>query len=426
VDRALFALFLMAFAWALATSWQQQRHWQPADWQSDLRADAAGYYVYLPGLVHHGMHATGWPDSTEWCTGHGFRLDAARDRVETKYTYGTALLMAPFYFAAEILTGGESRDGLTDAHRRAIECAAAFYWSLALLLLASALLRRWPSRAWLAIATVLLISFGSNTVYYVVRQPGYSHAYSFFAMCAALWALLSGLRPGWRVALFQAACALIILIRPVDAIAVTGLHALAWHEARPVLAKPRYWILLAGTMALFALPQLAYWHHVHGEWFHYSYGEEGFTQWSAPAIGRLLLAPGNGWVPNAPVLLAMPFALAVLLRSERTMALAIAGVMAVAVYATAAWHQWHYGCGFGARPLVQYMPMLALPLYALLRRGAENGWRALWWLPIVALLAFVNHRAMLQYGICYPGDAFTDWGPYWANVRAAFLGGTGN
>ncbi|MFN3876180.1 MAG: hypothetical protein ACK4L7_09755, partial [Flavobacteriales bacterium] len=109
------------------------------DWKHDLRADASGYYICLPGLSHHGMRAAAVPDSLREVAGLGFSLDRERDRIITKYTSGPAILMAPFFLIAEAIEGFGATDGWSRTHHRLIEAGAILYWSLGLFLMLHAL-----------------------------------------------------------------------------------------------------------------------------------------------------------------------------------------------------------------------------------------------------------------------------------------------
>lgn len=418
-------LFTAAWLWSSSAAWNVNDKAPLSNWRSDMWADASGYYVYMPGLVHHGMRATGWPDSTPERFGHGFQLDTISDRVLTKYTAGPAILLFPFYLFAEALTQGSSIDGLTTSHRRLMEVGAAFYWSLAITLLTLAFLRKWPAPAWVPMVAIALTCWGSNVIYYVIRMPLYSHVYSFFCVSLALWSLLSGLdgtKSGLKRFVFHASCAMIIVIRPVDVIAVIGLYIWIWFERPQLLAKPLFWIAQAAVMLLFAFPQMVYWKFAHGDWLIYSYGGEGFTEWQTPHFTELLFAPGNGWIPNAPAVLLLPFGLWSAYRVQKWTPWLIGGILAAIIYVCASWHQWHFGCSYGARPLVQYMPFVAITLHLFLsfKDPLTRRWHyAL--LPIFLILAFATYRLALQYDICYAWE-HTSWRYFIRNVLLAFFG----
>ncbi|MBS1582414.1 MAG: hypothetical protein JST66_09465 [Bacteroidetes bacterium] len=412
-------------AWWTAGSWRFHAAYAAEDWHADLRADAAGYYVYLPAFFHWDLRADAVGDATLARTGNGFTLDREHDVVLTKYTCGTALLQLPFYLIAEAITGWGTTDGFSDTHRRCMELCAVFYWSLGSLLLALALQRLMPAAPWVAPVVLAAIGFGSNVFFYAFRMPGFSHIHSFFTVCLALYALATGVLPGERNVqrwLFPLACALIVLIRPVDVVAVLGMHAWILLERRTLLRSPAFWGRQLLCIALVWAPQLIYWWHVHGRLVVYSYGDEGFNWWS-PELVKFLFAPRNGWLPYAPVLLMLPFGVRAMWKDMRPRALLVLGTLAAIVYVCSAWWVWYFGCSYGSRPMVQYMPFVAVPLWAFLCRNDERAVRLRYAsLPLLFLLAFVNYRAMLQYDWCFFSTETWDWDHYALNIVRAFLG----
>lgn len=395
------------------------------DWKSDLRADAAGYYIYLPGTLHLGMRASSVSDSLLWKGGNGFHLDLQKDRIITKYTFGTALLQLPFYLVAESLEGYGATDGWTRTHHRAIEVAGVFYWTAGLLLFLLAM-RRWrPSVTGVAVVTLACIAFGTNSFYYAFRSAGYSHAYSFFLVALAIWCIHADQgRPmkKIRLRLFQLACALIIVVRPIDGLAVLALYALLWFEHPGLFRSWRTYTDQALIGLITAIPQLVYWHFVHGSWLVYSYGDESFINLATPLFDLVLFSPMNGLLPHAPAFFLLLPALVFLFAQRWRLALMLTVLFALLVYSFASWHAWHFGCGYGMRPAVEYTPFLGVALW-LMFDALHRRWPAVFHglAPLLVIICFVNYRAMLQYGGCYVTEQW-DWIPYGRNLLEAFFG----
>lgn len=425
--RVLIALLPVALlAWGLSTSWEVNSLYPREEWRSDLRADAAAYYIYLPGLFQYGFDGTDLDPELPHVAGNGFWLDSTNYRIRTKCLYGTALLELPFYLVAESSAGWGTTDGFAEEHRRGIETAAVFYWIAGLCFLGLALACWRASPLWALLFTVGCISFGSNVVYYALRQPGYSHIYSFFLVSVALWALVTGLLEGGSPArrwAFFFSCSLILMVRPIDLIAVSALYLWLFLKNRSVLMRLRFWVEQAIVFGLVALPQLLYWKIAFGSWIADSYGEEGFSNWYAPRVLKVLFAAMNGLLPYAPVLLLMPLGLLVLLREDRRLAWLFALIWPVVVYMCAAWWAWDFGCSFGCRPATQYMPFAAFAILPFFTRTDERGvrWRfAL--IPILSLVVFMHFRAAMQVIPCFAGDGPWDYDWFAANYVKAFLG----
>ena len=150
-------LALITLCWGVSGSWEYNRQIPNGDWKHDLRADASGYYIYLPGFFHHNFHVDDLDSTILIKAGYGFTLDRAKDRIVTKYFYGTALFESPFYLMAEAVVGWGRTDGFTDVHRRAIEAGGVFYWVLGLWLLATALQHWRPAPLWVTVAGIFAV-----------------------------------------------------------------------------------------------------------------------------------------------------------------------------------------------------------------------------------------------------------------------------
>ena len=159
------------------------------DWRPHLRADAAGYYVYLPVTFHFGMKASNVDTSLVESAGKGFSLNREQDIIYTKYTYGTALLMTPFYLVAELIEGYGKTDGWTKTHHQLIEISGIFYLSAGIWLLSSILLGHYRVHQFIVILSIMVAVFGTNLFYYGFRAPAYSHVYSFFLVSSALFCI---------------------------------------------------------------------------------------------------------------------------------------------------------------------------------------------------------------------------------------------
>ncbi|MBK9176305.1 MAG: hypothetical protein IPM46_08195 [Flavobacteriales bacterium] len=396
------------------------------DYRSTLRSDAAGYYIYLPGLFHHGFKASSLTDSIIAKGGKGFEVDPNRDRIIIKYTYGTALFHLPFYLVAEAIEGFGQTDGWSRTHHRSIAVAGILYWCAGLFLLMLALRACWPSFLGPAALVIGGIAFGTNSFYYAFRSPGFSHSVSFFLAALALYALLIDTGGPWKPArrrLFILSNALLVCVRPVDGLLVVGNFGLLFLERPEQLRAWRTYIEQAVALLVLAAPQLMYWRFVHGTWLLDPYPEEGFTQWASPQYAPVLFAPRNGLFPNAPFLLLLPVALITLFQENRALGWLVLALFAVGLYSMASWRAWHFGCGYGLRPMVQYLPLLSIPLWIWSRRLHARRPRAfIVAFAVIALVCFVNYRAMLQFSSCYRWEEW-DWTGFTGNLLEAFFGG---
>ena len=99
-------------------------------WNGLLWSDAEGYYLYLPALFING----GFEDLFVRSEGQ-FPFFPETNKRFTKYTYGVALMQAPFFLAGHGVAKltGQPADGYSAPYIRAVQLAALLYGFLGLL-----------------------------------------------------------------------------------------------------------------------------------------------------------------------------------------------------------------------------------------------------------------------------------------------------
>lgn len=391
-DQGLYVLLVTACLGVMAYA-QVWQHKPVIDWDTTL------YYSYLPAIFIYGDLQFEPERNEEWKKRHFFRNTDGEGNEYMKMTAGLAVLYSPFFGLAHLgalLSEATPADGFSAPYRLGLLASSLFFvlWGLHFLRL---ILRRffdpWP--AGLAVAGIFA---GTNLPYYSLVEP-MSHGYSFFLVCTLYWSYLKFRdRPqaSWGL-LFGLLAGLIIWIRPTNVVALLlpALHALLapglpWNKLLRALGLS---ILMA---FITVLPQLFYWHEVTGNWLVYSYNEQGFF-WSDPEIWKGWFSYRKGWLTYAPILwLALPGWLVLLRKYPRCGGLGLA-VLGLASYLTFSWWSWWYGGGYGARPMIEYLPLMALALAALFQYLSQQNliWR---WsifalgLYLVAWSVFMNKQ----------------------------------
>ncbi len=278
-------------------------------------SDPAGYYVYLPATFIYHWNPDHFPEKMDEATGQSFHLDKAHGKVFTKYTYGVALLQAPFFLIAHFYSSFFSEpDGYSQAYVNLAHFAGVFYGTLGLILLGFFLSRR-VSFA-IALLTPILIYLGSPVSYYMSHDTGMSHIYSFFLFAALLnysdQLKSFNVKPIFVLGLISGG---MILIRPTSFVFLIWCTWF-WVESRkPLNLFSRYihnpysgikplLIFLAGIILVF-IPQILYWYYVSGQPILYSYGNEGFPNLLSPPLDLFLFSPQNGLFPYSPLMLVI-------------------------------------------------------------------------------------------------------------------------
>ena len=361
-----------------------------------VRSDVKGYYGYLQALF---LRNDLGHEPPQWEYVHTTPTGTLN-----KYYCGTAVMMAPWFAIGHDIALGDPkapRDGLSVHEMRALSIGAWFYLLIGLLAM-RALLQRLGLRDGVIVWSLIAVGMGTQLLQYSALQPGWSHVYSF--CCIALFLLVvkklaDGAKLHWSL-IASALLALIILIRPVNALVLLAVPVVCGDAFLPLLkrcAARRLVLVLAFIIAagvLFIQPML--WHIQTGRWYAYGYAGEGF-HWKRPEVLKVLFGFRRGLFLWAPVLLLSLAGTAWLLWKQRARGWWMLVYWTVNVYVISAWWIWYYGSGFGSRVFVDHYPVLALPMALLL-----NDIGARWFLVarafIVACCALLLFQ-MWQYHV---------------------------
>lgn len=328
--------------------------------------DITQYYSYLPATFMYGDYTFSDPDSL-WREAHFKYTIINGDTLPVKMTAGLAYLYSPFFLGAHAYALNTSY--------KANAFSLPYKFSLLLSTLVYAIIGAWFFTLFIArffsnkiaVFTTLVTFTGTNLTYYTFVEP-MSHVYSFALISIFLYSCMKYFsRPSTlRALVIGFSLAVLVLIRPVNII-ITLFPAILILSGYVKLEshKTVFWhlALIAILGIIIAIPQLFYWHTVTGNWFYYSYGKEGFY-FADPEIIKGLFSYRKGLFVYSPVLLLATLGVVPLFRKNKKLLLAASLCLIVAIWVIFSWWCWWYGGGFGARALIDYLPILALPLAA--------------------------------------------------------------
>lgn len=408
--RRLF--FICFFLGLLLIAWLNHPLEYFYTWLGIVWADVSGYFIYLPATFYYGWDASLVPPEAFDKLGQGFFLQPD-GVIRTKYTYGIALLLSPFYALCDWWwrSGSDvlSMPGLSVTHQRAVLLGGVFYAAAGCYWLSS-WLQRYASPL-VATAWVVIVFLGSNLLFYTIDCMGMSHVYSF-ALFAALLLLVQRLSDrgvtteihgAWWLFL-GALLGLTVVIRPTNALIVFPLWWLHRTSIQAVIRRmPTSRLVLAiGLTALGGLllvfPQLLYWKYAFGSWVTYSYTGEGFN-WTDPALRHFWFAISGGMWWYMPILwLALP-AWWFWWRQDAKEAGVLFLFFFLVSYVNSCWWVWNFGGSYGARAMAEYSTLLVLPLVKRFPRfipplGGLK--RAAWWLLLLFIL-FYSFKLSYSY-----------------------------
>ncbi len=349
--------------------------WHGADgagWKQTIRSDAKGYYGYLQALfIRNDLGREAFVAEYTQPTPSG---------TLNKYFCGTSLMMAPWFgigHAFALNDPEHPQDGTSVHEQKAISVGGWSYLFLGLLALRSLLLGlgvRDKIVAW----TLAGLTLGTPLIQYAAMQPGWSHVYSFCVISSFLLAVhritATGSR-GWTIAA-AALLAVIILIRPVNAMVLLAIPIVAGTQTLPLIHGlfHRYRPLLDAIFmfsAVIAIQPLL-WHAQTGNWFEWGYQGEGF-HWDRPEIVKVLFGFRRGLFLWTPLMLLVALGTIAIWRSDHWRSAWSMAYWMVCTYVISSWWIWYYGGGFGSRVYIDHYPVLVIPMVLMLHRW--SGWK---------------------------------------------------
>jgi hypothetical protein len=352
-------------------------------WKDHLFAyDKSGYHLYLPAIVIHNdlrelkfyeqIDSVYNPtDDIKWYSitflPEGGKLN--------KYPLGVSILDLPFFLIAHLYTitaKSNPADGYSVPYQYAT-CISTIIWvCIGLFYLRRLLLRTYNEQ--ITLWVLIAIALGTNIYYYTAFDQGMSHPYSFFLFAAALcytdeWYRFEKNRSAMFLAIVTG---LIVITRPSDGLMVFMILFWRVNSIRTLKERLQYYqkhvrvvLLAAALFALVLFIQFGYWKYVTGDWIYYSYTNEHFL-WREPKIFEGLFGYRKGWFIYSPIAFIAALGFFNLWKKDRKMVPSLIIFLLSIIYVTFCWWNWWYGGGFGSRPLIDILPVMALPLAALL------------------------------------------------------------
>ena len=328
----------------------------------EVEGDGLGLYSYLPRLFIEGDLQYNHEDD-----GYAAPYE---DTYVNKTFVGTALLQLPFFAAGHgvALLSGFEADGYSEPYVFALHVGTICYAVIGLFLLHLLLRRRFRVRKSIAQIVVLFIALGSPLFYYTAFNGLFSHAYSFFAVAAFLW-------QGWRTArnesyqnivLLALVFSLVVVVRPVNALVLLALPAVyqRFGDFLALLGRllsTRRVIPALVAMAVPLFMQFAVWYLQTGEWFIWSYSQEGF-RFSDPHILEVLFGFNRGLFVYGPVLLLALAGWLYLAKNRQFLFITLGFFFFLFTFITASWWHYTYGETYSIRPFTDVMAVFAIPM----------------------------------------------------------------
>ena len=393
------------------------------NWRSEIWTDRAGYYIYLPATLYYHWDLKQCPPEMDGKTGYGFTYDYPNNKIYTKYTYGVAFLLSPFFVAVHYITkiSGMPQDwAFAPIYHHMVDVGAVVYMVLGLFLLFRFL--RMYFRELTSYLTVLLLFAGTNLFYYSIVDTLMSHVYSFFLIALFLYCLKLYLGNPSKYLFFiiaSLAVSFAILIRPTSMV-ILPVFLLLDVRNRDDLAKRLKFILRPGRLLGFLLilflvwvPQFLYDHYLTGRYFCFTYGNEAFANLLAPRLPEVWLSTLNGLFTYTPMLILFIAGMIMMIRRNAANGwLCLLFFLGIS-YVFSSWWCWYFGCSFGQRSYIEYFPLLSLPFAFLIENTGfrRKKVRAACITLLILLFSWFNINLSYAYEECFFGSVW-DWNQY--------------
>lgn len=388
-----------------------------ANYRCEIHADKAGYYVYLPAFFLYDFNTEKFPKNIDRTIGDGFDFRKKnpvthKNVVFTKYSCGVAIMDAPFFLVTHLYCKLLNLDssGFSIPYHRMRDVSTWFYTMLGLILVFLTLKKKTNLDDKTILIGVALFVFGTNFLYYTVKDAGMSHNYSFFliALFIYLYTVKFDLKKYWHYCLLGLVMGLLILIRPINSvflgcIVLWDIQSLGEFKQR-FLHPWKHWLSFAVVVLLTLIPQLMYYKYAFGSFVNYSYGNESFIYLMNPQILRVYFGLENGWITNNPLHIFTLAGIFFMVKHKIANAWKLLFLVLGIGLLYSAWWCWGLGCGFGHRGFVEYYALLMMAFVYILNFIFTLPKKSRWVLySLIGICVMVNLKLTFAYDNCWYG-----------------------
>ena len=391
-------------------------------WQGELYGDRAGYYIYLPAAFLYNFDATGFPKEISTKIGRGFFINGSGKKFETHYFYGVALMVSPFFLTTHLISivlNIDEEHGFSVLYHRMIDIAGVVYLILGLWFLSKFL--RYYLKPKIVFFTILATFLGTNLMYYGIIENMMSHIYSFFTISAFLYFMKVFLDKPERFSYFLLLClfvGLMLVIRPTNILAATAFLFWDIDSGKEILRrirliiKPKHLLALVVIVFILVFPQFLFYKYLYGSYTHIRYGA-GFSNWNHPRFAGVWFASLNGLILYAPVMIFFLVGGFIMIKKRIPNGWFIAILFLVVSYIAAAYTFWDYGCGYGHRAFIEFLPVfsVAFGYFAEWLGRVKNLFIRFSILILIICMVYVNARRTFTYNHFFAGSTW-DWEQY--------------
>ena len=351
------------------------RPWRNAEKKNALiNWDVTSYYSYLPAIFVHKDLKFEFLNNSEvnYAEKHQFWPETAPNGNKViKTTMGMSVLYFPFFIISHIYSLVNNKvvaNGFSKPYEIGLTFSSIFYMMIGLFFLAKVLRSIYDEKK--VSILLFLVFLGTNLFYYATTEPCMSHVYTFSLASVFMYITMKIYeKNNWKFFIFLGLIyGLLFLVRPTNILFILAF-LLYKIESFSSLNKRLYWLIqhykkLTMTIVISVLigsVQFFYWKWATGNWFFNSYVGEQFY-FNQPRIIEFLFSYRKGWLVYTPIFIFSFLGLYKMYVRKNPWFFSILIMLPVLVYLFSSWWCWWFGGGFGMRPMIDYYPLLIIPL----------------------------------------------------------------
>jgi hypothetical protein len=342
-----------------------------------INGDGKAYYAYLPAIFIYQDPTFSFIDEvelkyypTDKSQFKDFRNKQKNGKYVNKTFPGLSVLYAPFFFLSMFFAwvGGFAVDGYSAPFQWGIAFSHVVYFFIGLRFLLS-VFRCLKIRDAVSYLVFTGLIFGTNSWYYLLYDHTVSHIHNFFLATVFMWMLLNWIQTkrmqylGWSGIILS----LLIITRPTNGLMLLFLPLLTMLSGKKLkdLITKEYFqfkrlmpYVIIGLI-IFSIPFLL-WKWQSDLWLVYSYNEEGFN-FKQPHFFDFLYSYQKGWFVWSPLVFLSIIASGFYFSKKSLFQLvSFMFPLVLIVYVLSSWWCWTYGAGFGQRPMIDFLPFIAI------------------------------------------------------------------
>lgn len=404
-----FAKKIIIFIVVILTFFMFKIRWFDGDgerWRTIVETDGKGYYAYLPAIfLYHDLQY----DFIVEAEASIYGIGGAQKRLLSngqpgnKYFVGVAVLLTPFFLIAWFVSKitGHGSGGYNMIFFSSVAAAAIFYLLIALMYIRKLLLLLGSREKWIGVILLLLV-FATNIFWYVLYEPSMSHIYSFAAVSAFLFYIKSyeNQKKNYQLICAAATLAIITLIRPVNVMIVLGIPFLSGSYKNfmvlfnAIFRNKKALLLSIAVYSVLVFIQPYIYYRTSGDFFKWPYTNEGFD-FKHPHFWDGLFSYRKGLFIYTPLMLVAFLFIIPYFKKSLFAALGYLLSFIIFIWVITSWGSWSYGGAFSLRPVLEFYPLLIIPMAVglnNLKRRSEIILILLVFLPITGFCLFQTYQ----------------------------------